>query len=131
MRHKKMRKLMIVLAVVVVMVPLLAGVALAYDDRIIQCNSKPCYGTKKSDKILERIGEGKPDTILARGANDLVRANKYTDDRDVVKSGGGFDTVNVADGDRRDKARPALGLNKCIVDARKEAGAGCAKVVVR
>jgi hypothetical protein len=49
----------------------------------------------------------------------------------VVKSGGGFDTVNVADGDLFDNAKPGLGLNKCIVDARKEAGAGCAKVVVR
>ena len=125
-----MRKLMMVMALVVVMVPLLAGAALAYD-RIIQCDSKPCYGGSGQDKILERIGDGKPDEIIARGANDLVRANKYTNDRDVVKSGGGFDTVNVADGDRRDKARPGLGINKCIVDARKEAGAGCAKVVVR
>jgi hypothetical protein len=129
MRHK-MRKLIMVLALVVVMVPLLAGVALAYD-RIIQCNSKPCYGGRGQDRILERIGDGKPDTIIARGANDLVRANKYTNDRDVVKSGGGFDTVNVADGDRRDTARPGLGINRCIVDARKEAGAGCARVVVR
>jgi len=56
-----MRKLMVVLALVVVMVPLLAGAALAYD-RIIQCNSKPCYGGRGQDKILERIGDGKPDT---------------------------------------------------------------------
>jgi hypothetical protein len=125
-----MRKLIMVMALVVVMVPLLAGVALAYG-RIIQCTSKPCYGGRGQDTILERIGDGKPDTIIARGANDLVRANKYTNDRDVVKSGGGFDTVNVADGDRRDTAKPGLGINKCIVDARKEAGVGCAKVVVR
>ena len=125
-----MRKLMLVLALVVVMVPLLGAAALAAN-QIIQCKGIPCYGGRGQDKILERIGDGKPDTIIARGANDLVRANKYTNDRDVVKSGGGFDTVNVADGDRRDKARPRLGINKCIVDARKDAGAGCAKVVVR
>jgi len=124
-----MRKLMMGLALVV-MVPLLAGVAFAYE-QIIQCNSKPCYGTKNTDKILERIGNGKPDKILARGAHDLVCANKYTNDTDVVKSGGSFDTVNVADGDKRDTAKPGLGINRCVVDARKEAGAGCAKVVVR
>ena len=124
-----MRKLTMGL-VLVVMVPLLAGAASAFE-QIVQCNSKPCYGTKSGDLILERIGNGKPDTIVARGANDLVRANNYTNDTDVVKGGGGFDTVNVADGDKRDTARPGLGINKCIVDARKEAGAGCAKVVVR
>ena len=125
-----MRKLIMVVALVVVTVPLLAGAAFAYD-QIIQCRSIPCYGGKGDDKILERIGNGKPDKILARGAHDLVRANTYTNDIDVVKSGGGFDTVNVADGDRLDKAKPGLGLNKCIVDVRKEAGAGCARVVVR
>jgi hypothetical protein len=124
------KKLMMVVALVVVMVPLLAGVAFAYD-QVIQCRSIPCYGTKKPERILERIGNGKSDKILARGGHDLVRANKYTNDIDVVKSGGGFDVVNVADGDRFDKAKPGLGLNKCIVDVRKEAGAGCSKVVVR
>jgi|SRR3954462_4896266 hypothetical protein len=125
-----MRKLMLVMALVVMAVPLLAGAAFAAN-QIIQCRSMPCYGTRSSATILERMGNGKPDMIIARGAHDLIRANKYTNDTDVVKSGGGFDTVNVADGDLFDKAKPGLGLNKCIVDARKEAGAGCAKVVVR
>jgi hypothetical protein len=82
-----MRKLMLVMALVVMAVPLLAGAAFAAN-QIIQCRSMPCYGTRSSATILERMGNGKPDMIIARGAHDLIRANKYTNDTDVVKSGG-------------------------------------------
>ena len=62
-----MRKLMMVMALVVVTVPLLVGAAFAYQ-QIIQCNSKPCYGTRNNELIHERIGRGVPDKIIARGA---------------------------------------------------------------
>jgi hypothetical protein len=59
-----------------------------------------------------------------------VLANKYTDDRDVVRGGKGDDKINVADGDKRDTANGGPGRDLCIVDAKKEAGTSCTKVQV-
>jgi hypothetical protein len=127
-----MRKLMLVVALVVVMVPLLGAAALAAD-QIIQCKSIPCYGSGNDDLILERIGNGKADKIIPRGGHDLVRANKYHNDIDVVKgSPGGFDKLRVDDGDVNDTAGGGKGGHDwCIVDARSELGSGCDKVTVR
>jgi hypothetical protein len=123
-----MRKLMTVLALVVVMVPLVGAAAFAAD-QLIQCNSIPCYGAGNDDKILERIGNGKPDKILPGGGHDLIKANTYTNDIDVVKSSKGWDKINVRDGDRNDTASGGRGAHDwCIVDARSEAGRGCNKV---
>jgi hypothetical protein len=127
-----MRKLMMVVALVVVLVPLAAVASLAATGQLIQCRSVlPCYGGKGDDKILERIGEGKDDVIVPRGGNDLVLANKYTADKDVVRRGGGDDKINVADGDKLDTANGGKGRDICIVDARREAGTSCASVQVQ
>jgi hypothetical protein len=126
-----MRKLMLVVALAVVLVPLFAAVALAAEGQLIQCrNVLPCTGSKGDDKILERIGDGKQDEIVPLGG-DLVLAKKYTNDQDVVKGGGGFDKINVADGDKLDTANGGKGRDLCIVDARKEAGTSCATVQVQ
>src|SRR5918997_1642585 len=79
------RKTMLALALVVVLVPLFAAVALAAEGQLIQCNKVlPCVGSKGDDKILERIGDGKRDQIIPKAGDDLVLANKYTNDEDVV-----------------------------------------------
>jgi hypothetical protein len=124
-----MRKLTLVLALAVVLVPLFAAVALAQGE-VIQCKSVPCYGSKGDDRIMERIGDGKDDVIVPKGGDDLVLANKYTDDQDVVRRGGGDDKINVADGDTLDTANGGKGHDLCIVDARREAGTSCNKVQV-
>ena len=127
-----MRKLVLVLGLALVLVPLLAAVALAAEGQLIQCrNVLPCYGGTGDDKILERIGEGKDDRIVARGGRDLVLANKYTADTDVVSGGGGSDRINVADGDTLDTANGGKGGDICIVDARREADTSCASVDVQ
>jgi hypothetical protein len=127
-----MRKLMLAVGLAVVLVPLFAAVALAAEGQLIQCrNDLPCTGSRGDDKMLERIGDGKPDEIVPRGGDDLVLANKYTDDQDVVRGGGGFDRINVADGDRLDTANGGRGRDFCIVDARREAGTSCARVQVQ
>ena len=113
----------------VVLVPLFAAVALAQGE-VIQCKSVPCYGSKGDDRIMERIGDGKDDVIVPKGGDDLVLANKYTDDQDVVRRGGGDDKINVADGDTLDTANGGKGHDLCIVDARREAGTSCNKVQV-
>ena len=124
-----MRKLMMALALAVVLVPLFAAVALA-QGQLIQCTTVPCYGGKGDDQILERIGNRKNDVIVPRGGGDLVLANKYTNDTDVVRGGGGFDKINVADGDTLDTANGDKGRDRCIVDAKKEAGTSCAAIEV-
>jgi hypothetical protein len=127
-----MRKLMMVVALVVVLVPLAAVASLAATGQLIQCrNVLPCTGGSGDDKILERIGDGKDDQIVARGGRDLVLANKYTADTDVVSGGGGGDRINVADGDKLDTANGGKGGDLCIVDARREAGTSCASVDVQ
>ena len=125
-----MRKLMMAVALMVVMVPLVGAAALAAD-QIIQCRSIPCYGSSNDDKILERIGNRKDDVIVPRGGNDRVLANKYTNDTDVVRRGGGSDRINVADGDTLDTANGGKGRDLCIVDSRKEVGTSCFRVEVR
>jgi hypothetical protein len=125
------KKLILVLSLTVVLVGVFAAVAVA-EGELIQCKkSVPCYGGKGEDKILERIGNRKDDQIVPKGADDLVLANKYTNDTDVVRGGGGRDKINVADGDKRDRANGGAGRDWCIVDARKEVGPSCFRVTVR
>jgi hypothetical protein len=126
-----MRKLMMVVALVVVMVPLVGAAALAAD-QLIQCKAAPCYGSSNDDKILERKGNGVFDKIVMKGGHDLVLANGYTNDIDIVKGGTGHDKIKVNDGDRNDTASGGKGRHDwCIVDSRSEVGSGCVKVTVR
>ena len=125
-----MRKLMLILALVVMLVPMSAAVALAAD-QLIQCTSAPCYGSGGDDKILERKGNGVYDKIVMKGGHDLVLANGYGNDTDIVKGGKGYDKINVADGDKYDKAAGGFGGDWCIVDAKREAVMGCSRVTVR
>ena len=127
-----MRKVMLAMVLMVVLVPLFAAVALSAEGQLIQCNrGLPCVGSEGDDKILERIGDGKRDQILPKAGDDLVLANKYTNDEDVVSGGGGFDRINVADGDKLDTANGGKGRDFCIVDARREAGDSCTRVQVQ
>jgi hypothetical protein len=125
-----MRKLMMVVALVVVMVPLVGAAALAAD-QLIQCKAAPCYGSGNDDKILERKGNGVFDKIIMRGGHDVVLANGYTNDTDIVKGGTGFDKIKVNDNDRHDTASGGNGGDWCIVDSRSEVGGGCSRVTVR
>jgi hypothetical protein len=130
-REGRMRKLVVVSVVAMGFLALGAGIALA-DDARIQCTSVPCYASGNNDLVLEPKGNGKQDEIILRGGNDLVRANRYTDDKDVVEGGLGNDRIYVDDGDNRDTANAGQGRSDvCYVDARSEAGQGCGKVIVR
>src|SRR5919112_4816476 len=115
-----MRKLTLV-------VPLAAAAAFAAD-QLIYCRSAPCYGTSNDDRIYERKGNGVYDKIVMKGGHDLVLANRYTNDTDIVKGGRGYDKIKVNDGDRHDTASWGSGGGWCIVDARSDAGTGCSGV---
>jgi hypothetical protein len=125
-----MRKLMMTVALVVMLVPMIAAAAFAAD-QLIQCKAAPCYGTGNDDKIYERKGNGVFDKIIMKGGHDVVLANGYTNDTDIVKGGTGYDKINVADNDRRDSASGGSGGDWCIVDSRSEATASCSRVTVR
>ncbi len=125
-----MRKLTLVVALVMLLVPLAAAAAFAAD-QLIYCRSAPCYGTSNDDRIYERKGNGVYDKIVMKGGHDLVLANRYTNDTDIVKGGRGYDKIKVNDGDRHDTASGGSGGDWCIVDARSEVGTGCSRVTVR
>ena len=125
-----MRRIAMMVALVMVLAVVGAGAAFARD-QIIQCNTIPCYGSGGDDLIYERVGNGKNDEIRMRGGSDNVVANSYTNDRDIVRGGTGFDKINVADGDTRDTAGAGSGRNWCIVDSRAELTAGCSRVTIQ
>jgi Ca2+-binding RTX toxin-like protein len=124
------KRVMMVLALVALLVPFVVGVAFA-GGALIRCTTVPCTATGDSDLIYERVGNGKNDTIVMKGGSDLVRANAYTNDTDVVRGGTGNDKINVADGDNLDTASGGPGRDHCIVDVRAEAGSGCVLVTLR
>ena len=128
-----MRKLMMVLGLVVVLVPLFAAAAaLAAQGQLIQCRSSvPCYGGGGDDKLLERIGNRKDDVIVPRGGNDRVLANKYTNDTDVVRGGGGSDGSTWRTATLSTRPTGAQRRDLCIVDSRKEVGTSCFSFEVR
>lgn len=124
-----MSRLLKVTVMLVLIVPLCAGVALAAG-AVIQCKgAPPCVATGDKDVVYERIGDGKRDEIILKGGDDLVHANKYGRDTDVVRSSSGDDRVYVNDGDTRDTIYGGKGEDLCIVDARSEAK-GCGRVQV-
>jgi len=125
-----MRKLVMVAALVVMLVPMFAAVAFA-TDQLIRCYTAPCYGTSNNDRIYEIPRNGAYDKIIMKGGHDLVLANGYTGDRDIVKGGRGYDKINVADGDTVDTASGGAGGDWCIVDSRRELGTGCSKHTIR
>jgi hypothetical protein len=125
-----MRKLMMVMALVVVMVPLLAAAAFAAN-QIIQCAGIPCVATGSSDLVKERIGNRLNDEIHLKGGSDQVRADKYRADRDLIYGGKGFDLIYTNDGDTHDRIRGGAGNDKCYVDSRVEVVSGCSRVIVQ
>jgi hypothetical protein len=128
--------LAMMVALAVVLVALLgsaAGTALAQQviGGAIQCQTKPCVATGAHQVLFERVGDGVPDRMIAKGGHDRLDARAYTDDRDVAKGNGGHDLLRVNDGDTLDGAVGGLGYDVCVVDATIEAADTCEQVVVR
>ena len=75
---------------------LMAPAALAVDK---QCTFRPCQGTDERDTLYERGGDGVRDTIRGREARDLIFADLFGADRDVLYGGPGFDVCYVDESD--------------------------------
>ncbi len=125
-----MRKIAMGLAMVLVLLVMAAGVALAAN-QIIRCAGQPCTATGNDDLVYERVGNGLNDTIYLKGGSDQVRAGRYKNDRDEIYGSSGYDFIRVADGDSHDRIRGGAGNDKCYVDSRREIVSGCSVVVVR
>jgi Ca2+-binding RTX toxin-like protein len=97
---------------------------------VIQCDDIPCIATGDSQVLFEQVGDGVPDTLVAKGAHDVLRADTYTDDRDMAKAGGGNDTLHVNDGDINDLAIGGAGNDLCVVDFGAEASDTCETVYI-
>jgi len=123
--------MMIGLAVVLVMV-VGSGTALAQViGEPIQCQSVPCVGTDDHQVLLEQVGDGVLDRMIAQGGHDSLDARAYTNDRDVAKGSGDHDLLRVNDGDTMDGAIGGPGFDTCVVDASIEAADTCDTVIYR
>ena len=122
-----------VLSLAVVLVMLVgSGTALAQViGEPIQCESVPCVGTGDHQVLLERVGDGVLDRMIAQGGHDSLDARAYTNDRDVAKGSGDHDLLRVNDGDAMDGAIGGPGFDTCVVDASIEAADTCETVIYR
>ena len=125
-----MRRIVMMMALSVAVLAVSAGAVFAAN-QIIRCAGTPCYATGNHDLVYERVGNRLNDTIYLRGGSDQVRADRYTNDRDLIYGSSGYDLIYVNDGDTHDRIRGGRGNDKCIVDARVEVVSGCSVVIVR
>jgi len=123
-----MRKIAMLVGVVALMTVLFTSAALALLGH--QCAGSPCTGTNGPNKLYERGGNGTGDRIYGRGGGDVLLANEWTRDRDILRGGRGKDRLNVNDGDSRDTVSGGKRFDICIVDSRGELGGGCEAVRV-
>ena len=108
-----MRRLVLMIGVVMMLVFVTAGVALAVRKT---CGDIPCRGTNNDDVLYERIGNGTRDRILGLDRNDDMDAALYTDDQDRLEGARGRDLIVVHDSDSRDTANGGRGRDVCRVD---------------
>jgi hypothetical protein len=94
-----------------------------------QCSERPCLGTARSDVLTERPGNGTADKIRGRGGDDVIRANRFGRDRDLLYGGAGDDRLNAQDGDGRDELYGGPGDDICYVD-EGDLTQGCEEVVL-
>ena len=133
---KKKKRIAMVLSLAVVLSALLVGSAgTAFAQQVIggaiQCDTIPCVATGAHQVLFERVGDGVPDRMIAKGGHDHLDARAYTNDRDVAKGRGGHDLLRLNDGDAMDGAIGGPGYDTCVVDATVEAADTCETVVIR
>jgi hypothetical protein len=134
-RRRRMRKVAMLVGMAALISVLFASVAPAVDK---PCTKRPCYGTDGNNRLFERTGDGVSDTISGRAGRDVVRADAYTQDADLLYGNHGNDRLNANDNgasdttpeDTLDLVHGGRGFDICIVDSRAEVGGGCEDVRV-
>jgi|SRR5215216_707640 len=113
-----MRRLVMVLRLVMLGVLAAAGVAVAVNK---MCgNNLPCEGTDNNDVLYERIGNFRRDHIDGFDGRDVIDANTFTNDSDVLHGGDQGDRLLTNDTDGRDLAHGGRGRDVCYVSAGDE-----------
>ena len=108
-----MRRLVLMIGMVMLIAVMATGVAVAVTKT---CGDKlPCEGTDNEDVLHERTGSVH-DRILAYKDHDILDANNYFNDRDVLRGDGGPDKLLANDRDGRDVLRGGAGRDRCFGD---------------
>ncbi len=113
-----MRKTGMMVAMVAVMVALFATAAYA----------ATIDGNNNNNNLFETSGD---DLIRGMDGADVLDANNFGDDADVLRGGEGKDRLLANDGDTDDTVNGGPGFDECVVDARSEVGEGCEQVRVK
>jgi Ca2+-binding RTX toxin-like protein len=109
-----MRRLVTMLGMVMLIAMMAAGVAVAVTKT---CgNNLPCEGTDNDDVLYERIGN-KRDHIDGFDGRDVIDANTFNRDTDILHGGEGRDRLLTNDADGRDLAHGGRGRDVCWVNA--------------
>ena len=127
-----MRKVVMLLGMAMLLAFMAAGVAVAADrfnDKDCGPNALPCNGTDGDDQIHEREGTVK-DRINGFDGHDVLDANNFNFDKDVLRGGARGDKLLTNDGDGRDVAKGGAGRDVCYVD-RGDRTVNCNVVRVR
>ena len=101
----------LVLGLAMLLALVAAGVAMAVTKT---CTSIPCIGTDNNDVLYERIGDDQ-DRIRGLDGRDVIDANTFDPDRDVLLGGAGRDRLLTNDTDRFDVANGGRARDTCYV----------------
>ena len=85
-------------------------------------------GNDRRNTLIETAGD---DLIRGFGGGDVIDANNYGGDEDILRGGEGNDRLLANDGDTLDTVNGGPGFDICVVDARIQIGGGCEKSRVR
>jgi Ca2+-binding RTX toxin-like protein len=113
-----MRKTGMLVAMVAVMVALFATAAYA----------ATIEGNDNANALFETLGD---DRMFGFDGFDVLDANNYGGDTDILRGGAGNDHLLANDGETRDTVYGGRGFDMCVVNARSEIGGGCERVRVR
>jgi hypothetical protein len=111
-RREKMRRPVMLFGMGILLVFVAAGVAMAVTKT---CGNKlPCKGTDNDDVLYERIGDNE-DRIFGFDGRDVIDANTFSPDRDVVQGRDGRDRLLTNDTDKFDLANGGRRRDICII----------------
>ena len=106
-----MSRIVLLLGLAMLLALAAAGAAVAVTKT---CHAVPCIGTDNNDVLYERIGADQ-DRIRGLDGRDVIDANTFDPDRDVLLGGAGRDRLLTNDTDGNDVANGGRARDICYV----------------